>query len=207
MARDGVPQTAGGSTSERLITTAAGLFWERGYAATGIRDIASALGIQTASLYHHIAKKEDLLYALCVDSLERITSAAEAAITGQDGAFLRLRALIGAHVGAMLADRAKHATMLVELRSLSEPRRAEVLALRDHYEDLVRGVIGDGQATGLIDARPSARHLSLALLNLMNWSIFWYRPGEELSPEQLGQLFADIFLDGVARGERERGVT
>src|SRR5215212_2164436 len=102
MAREGAPQEAGGSTSERLLSTAAGLFWERGYAATGIRDIAAALGIQAASLYHHIAKKEDLLYALCVDSLERITAAVEAALEGETDPTERLRALTGAHMAAML---------------------------------------------------------------------------------------------------------
>ena len=58
------------STAERLFDIAAALFWREGYAATTTREIATALGIQQASLYHHVASKEDLLYRICLSSLE-----------------------------------------------------------------------------------------------------------------------------------------
>src|SRR6266567_8191966 len=45
-----------------LTRTAARLFAERGYHGTSLADLAEALGIQKASLYHHIASKEDLLW-------------------------------------------------------------------------------------------------------------------------------------------------
>src|SRR5579864_6898633 len=47
---------------EELTRTAARLFAERGYHGTSLADLAEALGIQKASLYHHIASKEDLLW-------------------------------------------------------------------------------------------------------------------------------------------------
>ena len=43
------------STPERVLDTAAALFWEKGYAATTTREIAAAVGIQQASLYYHVA--------------------------------------------------------------------------------------------------------------------------------------------------------
>src|ERR1051325_1749247 len=47
---------------EEVTRTAARLFAERGYHGTSLADLAEALGIQKASLYHHIDTKEDLLW-------------------------------------------------------------------------------------------------------------------------------------------------
>ena len=48
-------------TTERLFHTAAGRFYHKGYAATTTREIATAVGIQQASLYHHMASDVTLL--------------------------------------------------------------------------------------------------------------------------------------------------
>ena len=48
-------------TVDRLLDTAAALFWKKGYAATTMREIAATVGIQQASLYHHMASQEHLL--------------------------------------------------------------------------------------------------------------------------------------------------
>jgi hypothetical protein len=42
------------------------------------------------------------------------------------------------------------------------------------------------------------RYLSLGLLGLLNRVLVWYRRRGPLSPVQLGQLLAVIFLSGVA---------
>ena len=43
---------------------ASSLFRERGYAGTSVRDIARALDILGASLYAHVASKQDVLRAI-----------------------------------------------------------------------------------------------------------------------------------------------
>ncbi len=185
------------TTASRLLATAAALFREKGYANSTIRELATRLGIQKASLYHHIAKKEDLLYALWVDSLQRIHSESEQAIAAYTAPLERLRALIYAHLRAALTDQDKHATMLIELRELSKDRYAEVLQLRDRYEALVRQTIAEAQAAGVLRENPSAKYQTLALLNQLNWTIFWFRPGGELTPDQLGEILATLFLEGA----------
>ena len=48
-------------TREEILAAAAGLFAERGYAATSTRLIADTVGIRQASLYYHFANKEQIL--------------------------------------------------------------------------------------------------------------------------------------------------
>jgi AcrR family transcriptional regulator len=192
------------STSERLLDTAARLFWTKGYAATTTREIAALLGVQKASLYHHVSRKEDLLYEICVASLGHIQGTVEAAVFGVADPLDRIRVLIRAHVAAMLVDQHKHSTMLTELRALSKARRDEVVALRDLYEEFVRSLLDTAQRAGAIRSDVPVKYLALSLLDLMNWAIFWFKPDGGMSPEQLGELFVTIYLEGVADSAHEQ---
>src|SRR5580658_9631334 len=86
------------ATTERLFDAAAALFWREGYAATTTREIASALGIQQASLYHHMASKEDLLYRLCLSSLEPFLDEVPAVVREIECPRERIRLFIHAHL-------------------------------------------------------------------------------------------------------------
>ncbi len=187
------------STSERLLATAAHLFRTKGYAATTTREIASKLGLQKGSLYYHIEGKEDLLYRLCVDSLSRIHGAAQKAVDQEQGAPAKINALMLCHVTSMLADRDMHATMLIELRSLTGARRADVIRLRDQYEKLIMGVIFEGQREGTIRSDVDVKYLCLAMLNIMNWTIFWFDPKRDLTAGSLAEILATVYLQGIMR--------
>jgi AcrR family transcriptional regulator len=185
-------------TVDRLLDTAANLFWREGYAATTTREIAAALEIQQASLYYHIASKEDLLYQLCVSSIQAFLDSIPAALDGVALPLERIRILTRTHIGTLLSRQERNATMLTELRALSPRHRAEVVQLRASYMNIVQGALEEAQQAGVIRADIPPTYLGLALLNLLNWSCLWFRKGQALSAEPLGELFVDIFLNGVA---------
>lgn len=181
-------------TRRRQIEDAAStLFHERGYAATTVRDIARALDIQGASLYAHVASKEDVLWAIVSGAADRFERAADGADVATAGAPapVRLAAIVRAHV-RVIAEDVEHATTFVnEWRHLSDQRRTEVLARRDTYEARLRSVIREGQAAGdftLTDPGVAATFLLTALNGIASW----YRPDGYLSPDQLGDLYADF---------------
>src|SRR5581483_8313276 len=188
------------STPERVLDTAAALFWEKGYAGTTTREIAAAVGIQQASLYYHVASKEDLLYQLCVSSMDQLLADVQSAVDRCSDALDRLRALIRAHLGTLLKDQVRHVTMLAELRALSKRHHAEVLALRKKYADLVRTVLQDAQTAGKVRNDIPSKYLYLALLNVLNWAVVWYRRDQALSADQLADLFSPIYLEGAMSG-------
>ncbi|MGH9108350.1 MAG: TetR/AcrR family transcriptional regulator [Acidimicrobiales bacterium] len=53
-----------GATRDRILDIALGLFTDRGYEKTSLREIADALGFTKAALYYHFERKEDILLAL-----------------------------------------------------------------------------------------------------------------------------------------------
>jgi len=64
----------------QILDEAARLFREKGYAATSMRDIASAVDMLPGSLYYHFAAKEDLLVAVYEEGVRLITEKVRAAI-------------------------------------------------------------------------------------------------------------------------------
>jgi AcrR family transcriptional regulator len=186
------------STSERMLRSAAALFSKKGYSATSLREIAALLRIQKASLYYHIAGKEDLLYEICSGSLRQIRRDVEAAILQVDDPLERTRALVRAHIESMLRDQEQHTVTLSEMRALSEERLAEVISLRDAYEDLARSVLEHAQGAGVLRPDVPVKYLSLHLLGMMNRVEVWYRPNGPLTPAQIGDLLGIIFLSGAA---------
>jgi len=196
-ATDNVPART--TTSERLLDTAAKLFWTKGYASTSTREIAELLGVRKASLYHHIDSKEDLLFAISVNSLEHITRGVAAAVEASDDPIERVRTLIHAHVASMIADQNKHSVMLTELRALSPGRREQIVAMRDDYERLVAGVLESACVAGVLRSDVPVKYLSLSLLNLLNWSIFWFQRDGGLSPGRLAEYLATLFLSGARK--------
>jgi TetR/AcrR family transcriptional regulator, cholesterol catabolism regulator len=186
---------------DRLLVLAAALFREKGYSATTTRELAGQLGIQKASLYHHIRSKEDLLFEISVESLKQITETVSAARDNATPAG-RLAAMIAAHLETALRDQDMHTTMLIELRCLSAPRQAQVRERRDAYQELLRGVIREDQAAGRLRTDIPAGYLTLSLLNLLNWTIFWYDSGGPRSASDLASMMSTIFADGTQVQDR-----
>lgn len=180
-----------------MLVIAAKLFRQSGYAGATTRDLARELGIQSASLYYHIGSKEDLLHELSVDALTRMGKEAESAMAQETTPLDRLHALVTAHVVTALADQDKHAVMLQELRALGKKRRKAVMELRDRYEHVVREAIAAAQEEGTMRRDLRTKDLALALLNLLNWPIFWYHPRGELSPEALAEMLWKVFSQGA----------
>jgi len=86
---------------------------------------------------------------------------------------------------------------LAEMHALSPQRLEQVLALRDAYEEFVRSVLQDAQSAGALRGDIDGKYLCLCLLGLMNRVLVWYDRGGLLSPGQVGQLLAVIFLGGA----------
>jgi AcrR family transcriptional regulator len=183
---------ANGSRRPEILAAAADLFAAKGYGATAMSDLAGVLGMQKASLYHHVRTKETLLSELSLESMQRMKDAASAVPPAAPRKYLQ--ALIRAHVLTLLADQSKHATALVELRCLSPEERRRVTELRDAYDRMIEEAIRTLQAATGAWPNLTPKMLRLALLGMLNWSVFWYRSDGEITPEELADSFSSVFL-------------
>jgi AcrR family transcriptional regulator len=185
-----------GSRRRAIDDVASELFHANGYAATSVRDIAKALDIQAASMYAHVASKEDLLWSIvdgAATAFERAIDAAEAEASDPVD---RLAALVEAHVEVVTADPERSSVFVTEWRHLSPDRRAAIAARRDAYEARFRRVVEDGIAVGAF--RPADPALAAAfVLTALNGIASWYRPDGRLSPDRIADHYVDLALGSL----------
>ena len=68
------------ATRQRVRDAAVELFAERGYHGVGIRELAERAGLTSATLYHYMATKQDLLVELMTENLETLIESAQTAV-------------------------------------------------------------------------------------------------------------------------------
>ncbi len=187
---------------QQIENAASEMFRERGYAATSVRDIARALDMQGASLYAHVASKEDMLWSIVTRAADRFDDAV-APIAADTGIPLpgRLAAMIRAHIRVVTDDLGNAASFLYEWRFLSDERRTDVARRRDAYEALYRDVIQQAVAEGVFEAGTDPHLAAILVLSALNGVAVWYRADGELSPDQIGDRLAGLFLDGLRTRE------
>lgn len=183
---------------QQIENAASVLFRERGYAATSVRDIAQVLNLQGASLYAHVASKEDLLWSIVERAADRFEAAVAPIAAAESPAPQRLRAMTGAHIRVVTDDLGNAVSFLDEWRFLSPERRTAVAARRRRYERRFRQVIKDGVEAGDFARGTDPRLTATWMLSALNGIAVWYRPDGELDPESIADRYADLFLSGLS---------
>jgi AcrR family transcriptional regulator len=179
-----------------IVEAATQVFSERGYHAASMTEIADRVGMRKASLYHHVRKKEDLLFAIhevMIDELiERTDEALEPGMSPQD----KLRAILRVGMRFIARHRDGVTVFLEERRAVTGERWSDVVAKRDRYESMVSGIVADATAAGVFVALPPAIAARSAL-SMVNWGYTWFDPGGALSADEVADIFAAIVLRGL----------
>lgn len=187
-------------TRDEILEAAAQIFSQKGFHAASMQDIAQAVNLRKASLYHHVNNKQEILLAILDQALdlliERMTGVMEQQLSPDE----KLRQAMISYLQAMLEHRELASVLLLEHRSLDPELHARHVPRRDRFERLWRDLIQEGLDQGLfcnVDADLSAR----ALLGVMNWTITWFHPEGRLNSDDIANQFASLFLNGLMRRE------
>lgn len=189
---------------DEIVDTAAPLFARKGYAETGVAELCETLGMARGHLYHLIGSKENLLKLIHQRFIDLLHDAAVEISRTDAPPAERLR-LITRHLMRTIADHQDYVwVFFTEGRALSPDSREEYRRKRRAYQEIVESIIDEGQAAGqFVEGRP--RLLALALLGMANESYQWLDPRGAQTPEQIADLFADVFLQGIiTTGRRAR---
>ncbi|HMF95376.1 MAG TPA: TetR/AcrR family transcriptional regulator, partial [Vicinamibacterales bacterium] len=175
---------------------AAQVFRARGFAAAGMREIASAADLSPANLYHYFRGKDELRFFCQDQSLERMLNALARARRERAPLPARLRDLAATHVLCLL-DEVEGSAAHLEVYGLPPRLRARIVAKRDRYERGIRALVADGVRRRQLHAA-DATIATRAFLGALNWTAHWFRPDGAQSAQQVADAVADYAVAGLS---------
>ena len=152
------------------------------------------MGVQKATLYAHIASKQDLLYETMGEGARAFHAALDR-IPDDVPPTEKIRLALRGHLRTV-GEQLDVATVFVqEWRYLEGARREEILAERRRYEDRIRALFREGRDLGALRSDLDDATAALLALSAANWAYTWLRPGRDT--DELADRFYELLLDGI----------
>lgn len=179
-----------------MFRTIAQLFRDRGFDATSVSDIARALGLTKAGLYHHFDSKEALLFEIMMFGLDKVRDEVILPVRAISDPEERLRQLITRHARITTRGHGAVAHLQDEIRALPPPARKQVEHRMRVYFDLVRGTLDELHAAGrLCDVDRTVATFSL--IGMILWLPRWFRQDGRLTQDHVAENIANLALGGL----------
>jgi AcrR family transcriptional regulator len=181
-----------------ICRTAAQIFRDRGYDATSVGDVARALGMTKAGLYHYFDSKEALLFEIMTFGVERVRDEVVTPALAVRDPEERLRQIVLRHARIATNGRGAVAHLGDEIRALPPAARKQIEERWRRYFDLIRDTLTELKQSGrLRDVDTTVAAFSI--LGMVLWLPRWFRQGGRLSQEKVAVELANLALAGLVR--------
>ncbi len=167
-----------------IYRAAAQIFYEKGYHATSINEIADAVHLTKAGLYYYIRGKQDLLFGIMTYAMDLIEERVIRPATEISDPVERIRAIVSSHARFLVHESSALNILVNELQGLTPENRIQITSRQRTYLEFIREALTEAEkATGreLVDPTVGA----FGLLGMILWISRWYRPDGRLSDEEV----------------------
>ncbi len=183
---------------KEIIKTATVLFYEQGYDNTPTRELARAAELSNAGIYYHFKDKEDILFHILSDSVQRLRDALVSEINPGNDPEQNLRHIIE-NLLRMVSDSKREIGLLIKESQRLNPKQIETIdntsndALKLVQNEIERlkeqGKLKD------IDTKIAA----FSIIAMTNWSFYWFNVDGPLGIPEVATEMATLFFDGILK--------
>lgn len=179
--------------AQSILDSAASLFSKVGYPSAKMQDIAKACGASKSMLYHYFPTKDELLYAMLEEHLEKVIAGIEESMARPESPQMRFSSFIQVYAQKSAQSRRRHVSAMNDVKFLPRAMQMPLLALETKVTDLV--------ASMLRELNPGLRNdvykpYTMLLLGMLNWTDTWYKPAGQMKPQELCDRISRLFVRG-----------
>ncbi|RTL58323.1 MAG: TetR/AcrR family transcriptional regulator [Sphingobacteriales bacterium] len=183
---------------DTIVSTAALLFREKGYAASSMRDLAEKVGVEAASLYNHIKSKSEILQDICFTVANRFITQLEKVEGSKDSVIDKIETILRFHIHEMIHHYEEVYVSDREWKHLEEPYLTNFQSLRKSYRKRLAAIIDEGvrnKELKDIDA-PTA---VLIMLHAVSGIESWHRSIQKIDADELEKNMVVIMVEGLKK--------
>ena len=181
-----------------ICRVAARVFYEKGYDGASMQDIAKAVGLTKAGLYHHVGSKDRLLFEIMNYGMDILDETVLQKVKDIQDPREKLRQTIIGHIDLIVRARDQEITVILhENRSLKGALRKKINARKRDYIHYLEGLIAQVQELSGRSPLLSPPLAAFALLGMVNWLYQWFRPEGPTKQTELTQTYVDFFFRGL----------
>ncbi len=169
------------------------LFAEQGYRATGVREIADALGIGATSIYSHIKSKSELLHEILIDTLDAILVVQQDAIASSPDVVEQLRRAAESQVRFLVEHSQEAVITIRDFRWAEGEALTAIHERRRQYRKVFEDLLIEGAKQGRMSVS-NAKITAFAIIEMAEGVPRWFRPGGDASINQLAYLYGEYAL-------------
>jgi AcrR family transcriptional regulator len=174
------------------------VFYEKGYDGASMQDIAEAVGLTKAGLYHHVSSKDMLLFEIMNYGMDILEEAVLAKVKDIQDPREKLRQTILGHIDLVVRARDMEITVILhENRSLKGNLRKQINARKRAYIEYLEGLIARVQEQSGMPPRLSPHIAAFAVLGMINWLYQWYHLEGPVKEEEISSAYVDFFFRGL----------
>lgn len=191
-----------GFQKAKMLNVARKLFWDKGYNATSMRDIAKAYGCRPANIYNFFTNKEEILFQVLREEMEKIVDPIRHLEDDTKSPPLeQLREIIYVHLKITLSYR-RSAGLLFDatLDKLPPPKRKIIVEYRDLYDRILRKVVQRGIDAGYFN-ETDVKLVGFMIASMITRSRVWFHPKKGASVDQLAEFIFRFTCEGLMGGD------
>ena len=189
-----------------ILDKAAVLFKEKGYKGVTMDDIGKALGMSKLSLYYYFESKEDIIYYISEKGHNEVLYDLKQVAKSEDSPDAKLQQAIKNYINTILHESTWDIIFFRQEYHLSPENRKKLIKKRSQYDQLFRGIIAEGIKQGVfIDCDPKL--INFVIMGSLGSVAFWYSPKGPLTPEQIGNYYADVLVRALLCKQTKDAIT
>ena len=184
------------STKDKIIRAAEKLFFEKGYHATSLKDLAKEIGTTTSIIYYYFKSKEELLVRIYELDLEESIDGLMKIAQSHTSTTEKMTEIIKYCTKHNMKKKSRAKIFFEEESALPSNFQKLIREKKRQYNKVIEDIYSDGIKEGVFKPTPDLRVFVNAVLGMYIWVYKWYRPNRGDDPEKISQQIAHILTEG-----------